>query len=60
MKNATEKYLMVGDIVKGKTHEYKMTVEQVDEKTTNCVYFDKNQNIHRVIYNTNDLELINR
>ena len=57
MENTTELF-KTGNVVKGNKHSYKMTVEKSNEKTTDCVYFDKDQHIHRVIYNTNELEFI--
>lgn len=57
MKKTTELF-KTGDVVKGNKHPYKMTVEESNKKTTYCVYFDKDQHIHRVVYNTNELEFI--
>lgn len=57
MENTTE-FFKTGDIVKGNNHSYKMTVEESNKKTTDCVYFDNDQHIHRVVYDTNKLELI--
>ncbi|WP_336127362.1 hypothetical protein [Mesoflavibacter sp. CH_XMU1422-2] len=54
----TTKLFKIGDVVKENKHSYKMTVEESNEKTTDCVYFDNNQNLHRVVYNTNELQKI--
>ncbi len=48
--------LKTGDVVKGNTHNYKMTVENSNEKT-DCIYFDYKQNIHRVVYKIKGLIL---
>ena len=54
----TEKYLKTGDVVKHSKNTYKRTVEKSNKEETSCVYFDESQNLHRVIYNTDELEFI--
>lgn len=49
MENTTELF-KTRAVVKGNKHSYKMTVEESNEKTTDCIYFDKGQNIHRAVY----------
>ena len=49
-----------GDVVRGSKNSYKMTVEQSDENTTDCVYFDISQNLHRITVDTAELEIVSQ